>query len=173
MSQAPGLFQCPACNGLVAYTAASCPHCGFRPPTAARGVDLAAIGMGLGGLLVVIGSFLPWATMTGFLSVSVSGIDGGRDGMVTMALGIVLALTGALAIFTDGTGWISRGIAVLAGLLAFGVAAYDGINLARLSASSLGLIGVSAGVGIYMVLMGAGLAVLASVLAPGRLKTQG
>ena len=28
----PAVFQCPGCGGPVAYTAAFCPRCGWRPP---------------------------------------------------------------------------------------------------------------------------------------------
>lgn len=31
MAQGPSLFHCPACGGPVESTAASCPHCGYRP----------------------------------------------------------------------------------------------------------------------------------------------
>lgn len=172
MSQSPGLFQCPACGCPVAYSAASCPQCGYRPPTAANGVNLAVLGLGVGGLLVAAGSFLPWVTVSGFLGISRSGIDGGGDGMITLALGVVLVLAAA-GLNSGGIGLLSRGLGVVCGIAALGVAAYDGINLARLAGNvSSGLVSVSVGAGIYIVIVGAGLAVIASVLAPGRTQTQ-
>jgi len=172
MSQSPGLFQCPACGGPVAYSAASCPQCGYRPPTAAKGVNLAVPGLGVGGLLVAAGSFLPWVTVSGLLSISRSGIDGGGDGLFTLTLGIVLALVAAGAFSSGELGRFSRVIGVLCGLAALGIAVYDGTNLARIGASISGLASVSIGAGIYMVVVGAGLAVIASVLAPGRTQAQ-
>ena len=34
MAKEPRSFQCPECGGAVAMYAASCPHCGYRPPSA-------------------------------------------------------------------------------------------------------------------------------------------
>lgn len=172
MSQSPSLFQCPACGAPVAYSAASCPQCGYRPPAAAKGANQAVLALGVGGLLVAAGSFLPWVTVSGLLSISRSGIDGGGDGLVTLTLGIVLALVAAGAFSSGGLGRFSRVIGVLCGLAAFGIAVYDGTNLARLSATFSGLASVSVGAGIYMVVVGAGLAIIASVLASGRTQTQ-
>jgi hypothetical protein len=49
----------------------------------------------IGGGLVLLGSFLPWATVaTVFGTVSLNGIDG--DGKITMVLGLVLVLIAVL-----------------------------------------------------------------------------
>jgi hypothetical protein len=78
MVQAPQLFQCPACGGPVALTAASCPHCGYRPPSSVKaGLNTSAVVIGLAALLVAVGSFLPWATVSSIFSISRSGVDSG------------------------------------------------------------------------------------------------
>ena len=67
MAQVPVLLHCPTCGGMVASNAPSCPHCGYRPPLAARtnSLNMPAAVILIGGALVAIGSFLPWATATG------------------------------------------------------------------------------------------------------------
>jgi hypothetical protein len=52
----------------------------------------------LGGLLIVLGSFLPWLTATAPLigTITVNGLQGGGDGIITLALGIITVVIGIL-----------------------------------------------------------------------------
>lgn len=54
-----------------------------------------AATVAIGGVLVVVGSVLPWVTATGAFGISVSrsGVEGG-DGLLTIALGIGIGLLG-------------------------------------------------------------------------------
>jgi hypothetical protein len=73
-----------------------CPTCGYRPPAAVAKSRNASIVLALGAAGVAAGSFLPWATIgAGSLSATVSGTDGGRDGLFTLGIGIAL---GAIAL---------------------------------------------------------------------------
>lgn len=168
MAQTPGLFRCPACGGPVAATAASCPHCGYSPAATTRGTNTAAVGLGLGGLLVAGGSFLPWITVSGLLSVSRNGLDGGGDGLITLGLGIALALVAVASFSGTGLPLWSRALGFLGGLGALAVAIYDGVDVARAAAGiSTGLASGSVGAGIFVVGAGGGLAILVALFANG------
>jgi hypothetical protein len=171
MQQAPKIFPCPACGGSVAYTAVACPHCGYRPPGARTGntINTPAIALGLGGLLVAIGSFLPWITLSSIISVSRSGLDGGGDGMVTLGIGVVLALVAAVNLGGAGVGSGSRLLALLGGFAAVVVAIIDGSDVANRVAglSSAYAVG-SIGMGIYVVGIGGGVAILVAIFSSGR-----
>jgi hypothetical protein len=53
----------------------------------------------VGGALVAVGSFLPWISASTFLgTLSRSGLDGGGDGVFTLAAGAILALFGGLVL---------------------------------------------------------------------------
>jgi hypothetical protein len=111
------------------------------------------VAIGIGGLvLVVIGSIGPWATL---LALSVSGTRG--DGKITLVVAVVavaLALIGRPSTMLIATlGSVGSGV----------IAAVDLTHIHRVVAD-VTLFGnhvVSAGWGIYMVVVGALLAVLA------------
>ena len=74
-----------------------------------------------GGALIALGSFLPWMSATTiFGTLSKSGLDGGGDGLFTLAVGalfVVLGLT-ALSGVSDRRRWITVALgSVLAILL--------------------------------------------------------
>jgi hypothetical protein len=167
----PVLMMCPACGGPVVATAVSCPHCGYRPAPAAASARSSAgsTGLAVGAFLIVVGSFLPWATFSGFISMSVNGVDGGRDGVLTLAIGVLL---GGLAIASvQGPGfetWL-RVLATLGGLAAAAVAIYDGSDIANLGGDfgDYFSISVDIGIGIYAIVLG-GVVSIAAALFAGR-----
>ena len=167
MEQAPKLFSCPACGGPVAYTAAACPRCGHRPTGARAGntANIAAIALGIGGLLVAAGSFLPWITVSSLVSLSRTGLDGGGDGILTLGIGVVLLLIAVANFARAGLGWGSRMLGFLGGLAAVALATVDGKDEAnRLAAVSSAYVSGSVGMGIYVVLIGGGVAILVAIL---------
>ena len=167
MEQAPKLFACPACGGSVAYTAVACPHCGYRPPgtRAGNSINVAAIALGIGGLLVAVGSFLPWITVSSLFSLSRSGLDGGGDGIFTLGIGVVLVLVAVVSFAGAGLGWYSRLLGLLGGLGAVAIATMDGSDLAnRLATVSSAYVSGSVGMGIYVVAIGGGVAILVAIL---------
>ena len=171
MEQSPNLFSCPACGGPVAYTAAACPHCGWRSAGAQAGntVNTAAIALGIGGVLVAVGSFLPWITLSSIISASRSGLDGGGDGMFTLGIGVVLALVAVVNLGSAGVGSGSRVLAFLGGVGA--VALIDGSDVAsRVASFSSTYATGSVGMGIYVVGIGGGVAILVALFGPTKPK---
>ena len=52
----------------------------------------------LGGLLIAIGSFLPWISVSSaFGSLSRNGVEGGGDGVSTLIIGVLMVLLGISA----------------------------------------------------------------------------
>jgi uncharacterized membrane protein len=99
------------------------------PPTAS---PVAAILTIVGGLLVILGSFLTWFSVTadasalggGSATVSVTGMDG--DGTITLIAGIVLVILGGVMFAMRGRNMTALSIiALLAGVVAALVAIYD------------------------------------------------
>ena len=165
MGQGTTLFECPACHGPVAYSAASCPHCGYRPPSASRGFNTSAIALGVGGVLIAVGSFLPWATVTTFISLSFSGMDG--DGKFTLGIGIILGLVALASLNAERIRGVAGLLGFLGGLAAVAVAIVDGSSVAQYSGASEYAL-VSVGAGIYAVGVGGAVAMLAALLGVRR-----
>src|SRR4051794_16720970 len=108
------------------------------PPTASPVASVLAI---LGGLLVILGSFLTWFSVTadasalggGSATISVSGMDG--DGTITLIAGIVLLILGVVMFAMRGRNLTAISIiALLGGVVAALVAIYD-ITTAKSTAS--------------------------------------
>lgn len=106
-----GVRPCPWCSEEIFATAKKCKHCGefltdlpssapqpskaqVRPET-----RLLGIGSVAADALLIVGSLLPWITVTAPLvgTVSRSGLDGGGDGTILVILGVVLAILGETA----------------------------------------------------------------------------
>ncbi len=105
----------------------------------------------IGALVVVIGSFLAWASVSveGFGSESVGGMDG--DGTITLIVGLAAA---AFALFLKGR---ARMIGVIvAGAIIVLVSIIDIVDVGRAAGELGGLPGVdvSVGFGLWLVLIG-------------------
>lgn len=104
-------------------------------------------------LVVVIGAFLPWAKVMGFISIA--GTDG--DGMYTLAAGVV-------GIFCCVVKKVPIWVTLILGLVVVGVIGYDGYNLLAMNdaASSVAteenpfaaMAQVSIGIGAYATVLG-------------------
>ncbi len=156
------------------------------------GTSRAPIGASLvlaGGALLLVGSFLPWAEVSGGgQSVTASGIDG-SDGYLTIAAGLAALVAGFLLMRQA-----KRGLAILAivaGLLGAGLGIYDATtakdNVLDAAAEELaptvpgatveqvreildaaidaGQFGISISIGLYVVIGGGVLALIGGLLS--------
>ncbi|MCH7670063.1 MAG: zinc ribbon domain-containing protein [Acidobacteria bacterium] len=108
------LAECPECGHTVSDRAFTCPNCGHplvdregpeAPPpksspagAAAREATVRGWTAIASGALLSVGSLIPWRTATIPLTgtVSIPGTEG--DGIVTLVLGVIIALGGAVVI---------------------------------------------------------------------------
>jgi len=173
------LTTCPECGHEVPNEAASCANCGhlIAPETSVPATPAVAApetpgsdrswptAMLVGAAAVMVGSFLPWATVSFFLgTTNVAGTDG--DGVLTLFIGAVLAFVAFRAI-NPGIGRGASILAVIAALILFGIALYDFIDIRRV-ASDLADISddvaqASVGIGLWIVLVGSGAAAAGSI----------
>lgn len=125
----------------------------------------AAIVVMVGGAVVAIGSFLPWASIaTGLGSASIDGITG--DGKITVVLGGVIALLGLLAIERPVS--VARsGAMMLLGVaaVAFGVWEYSNVQ-AKVDDVASDVVRASVGTGLYLVIAGGVIAIVGAALLP-------
>ncbi len=114
----------------------------------------------LGGGVVVLGSVLPWASLTTiFGTASVPGTEG--DGLITMVVGGALCL---LAILELGSSYDTRTLVMYAAMAAGGIGVYEWVTVRdRLVDVSSELARASVGVGVYAVILGAALAFVAAL----------
>jgi hypothetical protein len=115
----------------------------------------------IGGGLVLLGSFLPWATVkTAVLSspasLSVSGTDG--DGVITLVLGLVIVGIGLVCLTSRPRLWL---VSLIAGCAAALVAVIDIVDVGnRVGEIESDYLHASVGVGLWVVLVGAIIAVV-------------
>lgn len=125
----------------------------------------AAILTIVAGGLMAVGSFLPWiSARTGLGTVNALGTDG--DGVVTLVIGIVVALTAL--VYLDRS--VPQGIRVsliLGGLIGLYVVGADYGTAADRVKASTDLIVVSIGAGIYITAIGS----VATIIGGWRLGT--
>ena len=109
---------------------------------------------GVGALLAIIGTFLPWASVaTVFGKVSFSGIEGdGSDGIVVLILGIIAGITTA-AFAAKRQLWVNF-VTMLLGIAIAAIGIIDTIDVERLADDSDAAGLVSAGAGLYLVMIG-------------------
>ena len=134
----------------------------------------------LGGLLLAVGSFLSWATVSGAIGAALeetgektsqTGIGGG-DGWITLAIGLVLLFAGYMA-------WSGKPLAMwvgwTAGILGLAMAVFEYFSLKgdaddiNALIAETGLDGsASIGIGFWLVAAGAVLGIIG--VAMGRTK---
>ena len=139
----------------------------------------------IGGGLAVLGSFLPWISMTAPLvgSVTKSGIEGGGDGIVTVVVGLVVALLGVALVARSGS--TPRAVlgTVLTSVVLGGLAFYDMADVnarAVLAHTQLILednpftdaVNISTGMGLYVILVGAVLGFVGAIVALRAFRTR-
>lgn len=171
----------------------------------------------IGGALLVLGSFLPWVTVSadaarlelnlaramgvppsliagsagGDVSYTFSGVHDGGDGVVTLVVGVAVAVL-AVVIFRSTRRTKALGtLLILAGLICAALALYDLSAVADARDQAIaraisavgdtgldksvfdGVFKMSAGVGIYVCVVGGVLAMIAGILARARKATAG
>ncbi len=142
----------------------------------------------IGGALLVVGSFLDWAEVSGTgTSVTASGTEG-TDGWITFVAGAVLLVAG-LALLRGGRRALAI-LAIVAGLVGGGVGLYDALtatdsvldsaaeelvqefggSVAQIralldAAIEVGELGISISIGLYMVIAGGTVGIVGGALA--------
>jgi hypothetical protein len=102
----------------------------MQASTASRGMPKVALFAIVGGVLAAAGSFLAWASVSAAgQGVTAKGTDG-TDGYITLVAGIILILYGVARLTGNamGTKKAMAVIAIVAGLIAGGVAVYDAVT---------------------------------------------
>lgn len=128
------------------------------------GLLIPAGAVAAGGILVAAGSVMPWITATGGFGISVtrSGIEGG-DGLITIVLGIGLALTGLAMV--RGQNLRLWGASLLMSVVTLVLIAIDYVSLNdRIKTMAAeATIFASIGIGIWLVAAGGFIAAVASL----------
>lgn len=114
----------------------------------------------VGAVVIVVGALLPWVTVsTAFGTISVSGTEG--DGVITLVCGVIAA-----ALLVLGRGRKTAAIlAMLVGGLVAAVGLYDLVNVSAAAADVNGLARASAGVGLWVTLVGGATTAVCSLVA--------
>jgi hypothetical protein len=123
---------------------------------------------GLGGLLIVLGSFLPWLTATApFVgTINVNGMQGG-DGVITLILGVVTILIGVTQLTATNMPAFLQRSSIVTGIITVIVAVADYFNVQQRiqdAQDQSELIAASIGTGIWTLFVGAALAIAGGVL---------
>lgn len=184
--EASGALYCQRCCRLLESSAQFCSTCGapgpgdaasrastaeWRAPAGGFPVestrDLTLAGWLLlgGGVALVLGAFLPWATITAPLigTVSKSGIDGG-DGWIMVAVGLVLAVLGGRRL---SSGHVVPFIpAAIVAVLGAALTLYELIDV---GSASEGLATAHIGVGLWLGAAG----VICAVVGIAKTRTDG
>jgi hypothetical protein len=176
---------CPRCGSARVADMRFCAHCGLdlaglplatpttpisRPPVPVAepfARDSNSIVLLAAGALVVIGSFLPWISVySAFGTISRSGIEGGGDGIITLVLGIGIVVIGATRFLgmVEPSGFVRFWPPLVAGLIAVGLALFDGINVSsRIEGATTQYVSGSTGAGLWVVGVGGALSALAAM----------
>lgn len=120
-----------------------------------RSATLVAI---VGGAMMALGSFLPWASVSsGLGTISLPGTDG--DGVFSLGAGVIVALI-ALVHLDRPAGGSTRGLIILGGLIGLGIAVVDGGGInERIGALESG-VRATVGAGIYVLGVGSVAAII-------------
>lgn len=152
-----GLAPNPATASAVAARAAVRPRPAW--PTEVRLLVFA------GAVALIVGALLPWVKAeAGIFSVTKNGIDG--DGALTLALGVAIGLAFLLARAPKATAWLVIAFAAAA----TAVAGYDAIDVSKQAhdlteQSSFVHVSASVGVGLWLSLAGAVVALVGGLVA--------
>jgi hypothetical protein len=141
-----------------------------QPPPARRSEPFVGCLLLVAGVLGVLGSVTPWATVHYLgVSIDVPGTDG--DGKLTLAIAVVYAAMALLIVVGQGRLWVSIVALVFAGLNTL-VALIDVGSINRLygpvRALDLPDSAISTSYGIWLVVGGGGLGVAFSIVAMAR-----
>ena len=132
--------------------------------TAQRAVLLGG-GAAVGGLLVVVGSFLPWITLMAVFvgNMSRNGMEGG-DGVISLVLGLACIASGIAYAMTKAR-W--QGVAAMVlGIASAGLGFFELLDIQeRIRSMALGDAGVaSVGAGLWAIIIGGLVAAICGAL---------
>ncbi|ODU24648.1 MAG: hypothetical protein ABT15_00035 [Pseudonocardia sp. SCN 73-27] len=129
----------------------------------------------VGGLLAIVGSFLPWVTIRAgaFGSLSVAGIEG--DGIITLIVGVLILAVGILRLVKPSIPALVQRLPILFGLVVVAIGVYVIINLNSTMAAAGGAGGgiaadlaaaldISLGFGLIMTIVGGVVAIVGGVI---------
>jgi hypothetical protein len=142
------------------------PYGGYPAPAAKPAVTIGSIGMLAGAGVLIVGSFLPWASMSyAGTTMSINGTDAGKDGVITLGIGVLVGVAALLAIFGPKVRKPAYAGGVVLALIAGAVAGVD-INDIMKTNSSFGTIslGISVGIGLWLAAAGAVIAGVSSLI---------
>ncbi len=168
------LRECPECGHDVSDKAEACPNCGHPvnqelswlsaeassvPASENFEAQGALIAVLFGAGAIIVGSFLPWASITSiFGTIEIAGTSG--DGIITLGAGAVIALA-AVVVLGQKRASPAGAVVILGGAAISGFVAINTIgNLAGSIEITETLISTIGG-GLWLVLLGAGVAFLA------------
>lgn len=119
-----------------------------------------------GGVLLIVGSMMPWITArTGFGSISVTGLDGGGDGVIVLIAGVLIALAGGAELLSLNVPSIVRVFVLLLGLGAVLLAFIDHADIReRIEEVSNDFAVAQVGAGIWLLYVGAIIAATAGFI---------
>lgn len=127
------------------------------------------MGTAVGGLLTIIGAFMPWANLG---IISIAGTRG--DGGITAGLGVVILAAVAYWLTAGTRETTPRILAALTSVLILMIATYDVTNMQRMIAEAqsklagnifAGLVEPSLGAGLFMTGIGGLVAAVCGVIA--------
>lgn len=123
---------------------------------------------GLGGLLIILGSFLPWLTATApFVgTITRNGMEGG-DGIITLILGVITILIGVSQLTATRLPTLLQRSSIATGVITGIVAAFNYLEVQRRiedANEQTELVAASVGSGIWTLVVGAVLAIVGGVL---------
>jgi hypothetical protein len=123
----------------------------------------------LGGVLIVVGSFLPWLTATAPLvgTISRNGMEGGGDGIFTLILGVITILIGVTQFTATNMPTLLQRSPIITGAITGIVAVINYLDVQQRIEDvreESELIAASVGAGIWTLVVGAVLAIVGGVL---------
>jgi hypothetical protein len=146
------------------------PSTQFPPghPSAPResGYSGPAAGILIGGIMVAVGCLLPWFTLSfyGMSMLSVSGVEDGRDGILILPLGVILAVLGGIRLSKVGLGNI-KPAALIIGAIAVVAAILEVLSLGDLTELESEYMSVDVGIGLYLIGIGGLVAGLSALMS--------
>lgn len=137
---------------------------GAPSPTGPRTEEFGStIAVLIGGGLLALGSFLPWlqASVPLIGSISRNGLDGGGDGIITLLLGVVTLIIGAVRMSGSQMPPVLQKSPVVTGIAAVVLVVIDGVSVSeRVSDVSSAGASASIGYGLYVCGLGGVLAII-------------